>query len=70
LELPQTPGLLGIALSGAGPSILALVDKNAEEIGKKIQDCFGTHKTRSTTRILEVDNVGCRVQRSKPAKAI
>jgi homoserine kinase len=70
LELPQTPGLLGIALSGAGPSILALVDKNAEEIGKKIQDCFGAHKTRSTTRILEVDNAGCRVQRSKPAKAI
>ena len=70
LALPETPGLLGIALSGAGPSILALVDENAEEIGKKIADCFGIHKTRSTTRILEVDNTGCKVQRSTRAKAI
>ena len=67
LALPKTAGLLGIALSGAGPSILALVEDNAEEIGKKIEDCFGKHKTRASTRILEVDNSGCRVQVSKPA---
>lgn len=67
LALPKTSGLLGIALSGAGPSILALVDSNAEEIGKKIEDCFGKHQTRATIRIIEVDNSGCRVQTFKGA---
>lgn len=61
LALPRMPGLLGIALSGAGPSILALVDDREEEIGNKIADCFRAHKIESTVRALEVDNEGCRV---------
>lgn len=61
LALPQMPGLLGIALSGAGPSILALVDDHEEEIGKKIAGCFRAHKIRSTVRQLEADNEGCKV---------
>jgi homoserine kinase len=60
LALPQMPGLLGIALSGAGPSILALVDDHADEIGKKIASCFRAYKIKSTVRTLEVDNNGCR----------
>jgi len=58
LALPPMPGLLGIALSGAGPSIVALVDGNEEEIGQKIAKCF---KVESTVRTLDVDNEGCRV---------
>jgi len=58
LALPRTPGLLGIALSGAGPSIVALVDGNEEEIGQRIAKCF---KVESTVRTLDVDNDGCRV---------
>jgi homoserine kinase len=58
LALPQLPGLLGVALSGAGPSILALVDDHADEIGEKIANCFGAHKIQSTIRVLEVDNDG------------
>lgn len=61
LAIPKRPGLLGIALSGAGPSILALVDDGAEEVGKMIASCFGKHQLRSTVRILEVDNEGCQV---------
>lgn len=61
LALPRMPGLLGIVLSGAGPSIVALVDDNDEEIGGRVASCFTAHKIESTVRILEVDNEGCRV---------
>ena len=58
LALPRMPGLLGVALSGAGPSILALVTDHDEEIGARIASCFQSHKIKSTTRILEVANEG------------
>jgi homoserine kinase len=61
LALPPMPGLLGIALSGAGPSIVALVDDKDEEIGGKIASCFRAHKIDSTVRTLEVDNEGCKL---------
>jgi len=59
LALPRMPGLLGIALSGAGPSILALVDDNEAEIGARIAACFRGYKIESTVRTLEADNQGC-----------
>jgi homoserine kinase len=59
LALTEIKGLLGLALSGAGPSIIALVTDNDEAIGKKIANCFAGHKIRSTIRVLEVDNEGC-----------
>jgi homoserine kinase len=58
LSMPATKGLLGVALSGAGPSIIALVTDYEESIAKKMVECFSGHKIRSTTRILEVDNRG------------
>ena len=61
LALPQMPGLLGVALSGAGPSIVALVDGHEKAIGNKIASCFRAHKIQSTVRVLEVDDDGCRV---------
>ncbi len=60
LALPRTPGLLGIALSGAGPSIVALVDDDDDEIGARIASCFKARNIESTTRTLEVDNQGAR----------
>lgn len=62
LPLPRMQGLLGIALSGAGPSIVALVDDNEEEIGVRIASCFSKHRIESTVRTLEVDNDGCKTQ--------
>jgi len=59
LALPAMEGLLGVALSGAGPSIIALVTGNEEAVGKKIADCFAARKIRSTIRVLDVDNDGC-----------
>ena len=58
LALPPSPGLLGIALSGAGPSILALVDDNEDEIGARIANCFKACNVESTIRVLDVDNEG------------
>lgn len=58
LKLPRVPGLLGIALSGAGPSIVALVDDNEDEIGARIASCFAARNIESTTRTLDVDNEG------------
>src|SRR5215213_6697215 len=59
LALPRMPGLLGIALSGAGPSIVALVDDNDQEIGVQIAKCFEARTIESTIRTLAVDNEGC-----------
>jgi homoserine kinase len=62
LALSRMPGLLGVALSGAGPSVLALARDNFEEIGLKIASCFDEQKIKSTVRVLEVDNEGCQVR--------
>jgi homoserine kinase len=61
LALPRMRGLLGIALSGAGPSIVALVDDNDDEIGARVASCFQARGIEATIRTLEVDNEGCRV---------
>ena len=61
LAIPRMPGLLGIALSGAGPSIVALVDNNDDEIAARIASCFERHGIAATTRVLEVDSEGFRV---------
>jgi len=61
LALPRMHGLLGVALSGAGPSIVALVEDNDEEIGGRVASCFRAHRIESTVRTLEVDDPGCRV---------
>jgi homoserine kinase len=61
LALPREPGLLGLALSGAGPSVVALVDDRDAAIGRKIAGCFSKHQIRSKVRVLEVDSEGCRV---------
>jgi homoserine kinase len=61
LALPRMPGLVGLALSGAGPSIVALVDGNEEAIGSAIANCFKAHKIDATVRVLDADNAGCRI---------
>lgn len=61
LALPRMDGLLGVALSGAGPSILALVESHEDEIGARLASCFAAHRIESTVRVLDVDNDGCRL---------
>lgn len=58
LSLPRTPGLVGIALSGSGPSVVALAMAQFEEIGRTMSGCFQRAGVASTVRILEADQDG------------
>ena len=58
LAIPRMPGLLGVALSGAGPSVVALATDRFEEIGKAIASRFERHGVASTVRILEAAQEG------------
>jgi homoserine kinase len=58
LAIPKMPGLLGVALSGAGPSVIALATDRFEEIGKTIASKFEKHGVASTVRILEAAQEG------------
>ncbi len=58
LALPRMPGLLGIALSGAGPSAVALATGRFDEIGKAIAHCFEKHNLAPTVRQLEAAQEG------------
>ncbi|MBA3438912.1 MAG: homoserine kinase, partial [Pyrinomonadaceae bacterium] len=61
LATPRRDGLLGLALSGAGPSVLALARYGFEEISKSIGDCFHHHGLETTVRLLAIDDEGQRV---------
>jgi homoserine kinase len=56
------PGLLSITLSGAGPSVLALVDANDESIGRAMYDAFAREGIESTVRHLAISSEGARVE--------
>ncbi|MGD0840302.1 MAG: homoserine kinase [Candidatus Acidiferrales bacterium] len=61
LDIPRQPGLLGVALSGSGPSVLALVTGRAREIGQQIVAAFARQGIRSTVRVLPAGVSGTRV---------
>lgn len=56
--LPRMPGLLGVALSGAGPSVVALATERIDEIGKAVAACFERHGLSPTIRNLEAAQEG------------
>lgn len=56
--LPRMPGLLGVALSGAGPSVVALATERVDEIGKTVAACFERHGLFPTIRNLEAAQEG------------
>lgn len=58
LAIPRIPGLLGIALSGAGPSVIAVATDRFDAIGKEIAGRFEGHGIRASFRTLEVAQEG------------
>jgi homoserine kinase len=62
LATPKQQGLVGLALSGSGPSLIALATERFTEIGQTIVDSFARHGTRAILRLLEVDNEGLRAE--------
>jgi homoserine kinase len=58
LQIPRMRGLVGIALSGAGPSVIALATDHFKEIGKTMASCFAGNGPSATVRTLDVAQEG------------
>ncbi|HEV2386480.1 MAG TPA: homoserine kinase [Candidatus Acidoferrales bacterium] len=54
------PDLLGVFLSGAGSSVLAIARRNAAEIGRLLCDEFARHGLAAEVRLLKAENRGAR----------
>jgi homoserine kinase len=54
------PDVLGICLSGAGPSILAFVRAHAALVGESIQQTLTQHGVEAQTYVLTADNRGAK----------
>ncbi|HEY0704779.1 MAG TPA: homoserine kinase [Candidatus Acidoferrales bacterium] len=61
LTAPLRPGMLAIALSGSGPTVIALATKNFNEIGAEISSRFKQKGSNSTVRTLDVASHGMRL---------
>ena len=64
--MPQIPGLLGLSLSGAGPSVVALATAGFDEIGKAIAARFEQSGVAATIRFLEVAQDGLSILENRP----
>jgi len=58
LQENEISGLLGICLSGAGPSILVFAESNLSQIYRRIEAIFQKHGISSRAFELETDNQG------------
>lgn len=62
IEGAMNSGAYGVALSGAGPSMLAFASKEkAQKVGQAMQSKWKQFSVPSTCRILDVDNKGAEV---------
>jgi homoserine kinase len=68
LAMAQMPGLLGVALSGAGPSVVALETAGFDENGKAITDRFENACLAATIRFLEVAQDGISILENRPRR--
>ena len=66
LALRGVPGLLGVALSGAGPSVVAFCSGHAEEVGAAIAACFQAKQIPARPRVLCVEEKGVVAERLAP----
>ncbi len=55
-------GLLGVALSGAGSTVVAFAEAHEAEIGERIRDVFSRHGLASEVRVLKADHCGLQVE--------
>jgi homoserine kinase len=64
------PGLLGICLSGAGPTILALATQNIETIATTLVQRFAEHNVKAEWKLLELAEEGTQVINHAEATAV
>jgi len=67
LEIEDREGLIGVALSGAGSTVVAFADSEAEKIGAEIRGIFERHGLCAQTRILKADSQGLVMESLDPA---
>jgi homoserine kinase len=61
----EMAGLLGVALSGAGPTVFAFAEPSqAEEVGTAIASLFSRHGVRAVPHLVNIDQVGRRIELS------
>jgi homoserine kinase len=59
-------GALGVALSGAGPTLLAIAQENSAAVAAALRDAFQGHGITCQTRQLHVDTTGATVLPALP----
>jgi homoserine kinase len=62
LEMKDREGLIGVALSGAGSTVVAFADANAAEIGADMCRIFASHGLAAQTRLLQADDRGLQTE--------
>jgi homoserine kinase len=63
-EVEKHPGLLGVAISGAGSALIAFATDNCASIAAAMKARLAAHGVHSRTLELQVDNVGRRMNHS------
>lgn len=61
IEAAYQEGAAGVALSGAGPAILAIANKNTDNIGKRMVTTFENIGISSRYLVKKIDNIGCKI---------
>ena len=69
-ETHQRPGLLGVALSGAGSTMIAFATENFSQIADEMSHRLATAGVRSRTLEVEVDNRGRVVSSITPERCV
>jgi homoserine kinase len=63
LQLQEVDGLIGVSLSGSGPTVFALATKEFETAAEVIADCFRSRGIECFWRILDVEKTGRAIHR-------
>lgn len=61
MEAAYEAGALGVALSGSGPSMIAVAEDNMDEIGRAMVETFKEHEIKASYLVKTTDNQGCRI---------
>lgn len=61
IEAALAAGAKGVALSGAGPSVIALVEEGAEQVAHAMEGAFQWHGIECTTAVVPLAREGARV---------
>ena len=60
-------GARGVALSGAGPALLAITDTAPEAVAAALREAFAYHHVTCTTRLLQADTTGAMAWETAPS---